>query len=41
MKWRMTIPRWGLLALLVLAALVALFPMRIALDWIGLERAGL
>ena len=41
MKWLMTIPRWGLVALLVLVALVALFPMRIALDWIGLERAGL
>lgn len=40
MKWRMTIPRWELLALLVLAALVALFPMRVAMDLIGLDRAG-
>lgn len=40
MKWRMTIPRWALVALLALAALVALFPMRIALDLIGLSDAG-
>ncbi len=36
----MTIPRWGLLSLLMLAALIALFPMRIAMEWIGLDRAG-
>lgn len=41
MKWRMTIPRWGLLALLGLAAMVALFPMRIAMDWIDLNDGGL
>lgn len=40
MKWRMTIPRWGLVALLGLAAMVALFPMRIAMDWIDLNDAG-
>lgn len=40
MKWRMTIPRWGLLALLMAVALVAMFPMRIAMEWIGLDRAG-
>ena len=41
MKWRMTIPRWGLVALLGLAAMVALFPMRIAMDWIDLNDGGL